>query len=403
MKFCGKCGSPLGGNSKFCGKCGAGVENINTETKAESNTNDNTSNIYQNLIIEYEKICAIEQGTISFSEHIYKFKEIKKKFQGLHNCKEAIQYIQECDKQIKDLVSQQEEEEASKAFARVALAKKKKKKRITIGIVMVVMFIASIMAYKAYSVYKTCNEKYKRAEKYIEVGSYKTAINVFNEIRGFKDVDKKVAECELRVIKDANVGDVVLFGKDNSKNKERYYREDSNAEWIVLVKEDDRVLIISKNSVDRRVYNNKNESVTWEKCSLRKWLNDDYYNKTFSADEKAMIMKVNNVNKDAIGETTIRTTKTGNCGRVGAASGGTNKKYQTDGGNDTEDRIFLLSVDEYDMYVRILRDNDDYNANYGWLRSPGMDSNYAAYVQHKAGDIVNEENYVNPALWVKIK
>ncbi len=91
-------------------------------------------------------------------------------------------------------------------------------------------------------------------------------------------------------------------------------------EWVVLDKTKDRMLVMSKYALDCLPYNTEDTYVTWENCTLRKWLNEEFYKTAFNKTEKAMIRK-----------TKVRNTNT----------------YSEYGsGNDTKDKVFLLSTEE---------------------------------------------------------
>ena len=81
-------------------------------------------------------------------------------------------------------------------------------------------------------------------------------------------------------------GNVIKFGKYS-------YETDGSGrsvEWIVLeVHDDGSALILSRNVIDNISYNDKLEETSWETSSIRKWLNEDFYNKAFSTDEKKLI------------------------------------------------------------------------------------------------------------------
>ncbi len=125
-------------------------------------------------------------------------------------------------------------------------------------------------------------------------------------------------------LKDAMIGDYVTFGSyeqdaDTSNGKE-------SIEWRVLAKEDGRALLISRYALDCQPYNKTLEDVTWETCTLRAWLNSIFLNKAFTASEQELI-QVSTVTADA------------------------NPNHSDiDPGNDTEDKLFLLSVDEVNKY-----------------------------------------------------
>lgn len=125
------------------------------------------------------------------------------------------------------------------------------------------------------------------------------------------------------------VGDIIKFG---------HYEQDGNTangkeeiEWEVLKVESDRILVVSKYALDTKPYNTEYADVTWENCSLRNWLNDDFKNAAFSQEEQKKIPVVTITNDD-------------------------NPYYGTEGGNNTEDQVFCLSATEinnligYDRY-----------------------------------------------------
>ena len=167
------------------------------------------------------------------------------------------------------------------------------------------------------------SSKYDRAIKYIDSGDYKAASMLLNGL-SYKDSAKRFQSVMRAQIKKAKVGDIVYFGTYEQDNNTSNGKED--IAWLVLTKESNRVFVISDKSLDCQQYGYKTDrSVTWETCSLRNWLNNDFINAAFSDDEKAMIPMV-----------TVSADK--------------NPKYDTDPGNATKDRIFLLSAVETKKY-----------------------------------------------------
>lgn len=157
--------------------------------------------------------------------------------------------------------------------------------------------------------------------------------------------------------------------------------------WLILSEEDGRMLLISRYIVDYQPYNEELTDITWEDSTLRAWLNDDFLNSAFDASEQERILTVTNQNPDNSGFGTT-----------------------VEGGNDTEDKIFLLSIDEVETYFA----NDEERAveacDWWWLRSPGFGSHYAAIVLscgivHSRGHYVVFNYYdhgVRPAMWVDL-
>lgn len=144
-----------------------------------------------------------------------------------------------------------------------------------------------------------------------------------------KEAAKETAEVKKDVDPDTlKAGDSYFFGKYEQDGDTGNGPED--IEWIVLDVADGRILLISKYGLDAKAFQDSEgtsrpKGVTWENCSLRKWMNNDFFNSAFSDEEKAMIPEVTLVN-------------------------GGNEYYGTPAQNDTQDKVFCLSVDEVLKY-----------------------------------------------------
>ena len=220
--------------------------------------------------------------------------------------------------------------------------------------------------------------KYNRACEMIENGNYKGAYMLLSSLN-YKDSRDKMAEISAPMLKLCNVGDEVEFGNYCG-----------TIEWLVLDKQEDKVLLISRYCLEAKQYNEKCEHVTWETCTLRQWLNDGFINEAFAEEEKALICDTYLQNPD-------------------------NPEYGTDGGNDTTDKVFLLSIDEATRYfandeARMATATDYASAKvdveYGWWsRTQGINSISTASISWRInydGIDVSLESYVRPAMWVNI-
>ena len=188
-------------------------------------------------------------------------------------------------------------------------------------------------------------------------------------------------------------------------------------EWRILEVQKNTALIITEYIIEQRAYHNAYKDITWADCSLRKYLNSEFYDR-FTAAEKSRIIPVLNKNPD-------------------------NQWYGTKGGTDTQVSIFLLSIEE--TVCRYFGDSssklyspgknqrywferkDKNNSKriarlekrkegswWWWLRSPGRVSIKAVYI-HGDGNIGIQGNNilkgnisdgeckggVRPALWLK--
>ncbi|CAI9672977.1 hypothetical protein HZP39_12120 [Elizabethkingia anophelis] len=186
--------------------------------------------------------------------------------------------------------------------------------------------------------------------------------------------------------------DIIVFGNYN---------------WLVLDVKVGNALIITENIIEQRWYHSCFVDITWADCELRNYLNNEFYN-TFGSDEKDRIIAVTNTNDD-------------------------NQWFKTNGGTDTCDYIFLLSLEEVCKYFGdsckglFNKDNqkwliDDENnrkrqvkfgaKNHWWrLRSPGYYGRTSASVSINGNIYVRgngvygtpkDSGGVRPALWLKI-
>ena len=209
---------------------------------------------------------------------------------------------------------------------------------------------------------------------------------------------KQIYEKEINNLSSATIGSYVFFGAYEQDNNIENGME--NIEWLVLEKKENRVLLISKYILDYMLYDSSKKNITWEKSSLRSWLNVEFINIAFTSEEKKNIV-AQNVTADK------------------------NPIYDTTSGNDTIDKVFLLSIKEASQYFasnneRKCIDTKSANANaierrdYGynnwwWLRSPGFTEIVASEV-YSDGVIDNDGSNVyaryrgvRPAMWVSYK
>lgn len=168
---------------------------------------------------------------------------------------------------------------------------------------------------------------------------------------------------------------------------------DSNKEpvkWRVLAN-DGNLFIVSDQNLDCVVYNSSAETVTWEECSLRKWLNSKFLDNAFTTQEQGAVLESLVVNED---------------GAKGSEAGA-----------DTYDKVYLLSVyevidpdlgfptdwkdkggtrvslnTEYTKSKRAITGSDMSGA--WWLRTPG-DAKNAANVFNEGNVFVRGGNVNN--------
>ena len=262
-------------------------------------------------------------------------------------------------------------------------------------------FLTSICVISMVLAFGACKDKKNEDEKEEEKNPVKTEQTSEKE-------EYVVQESKLAI--HAEVGGTVVLGA---------YEQDGNTEngaeaieWRVLEVKDGEALLISEYGLEAMPYNDTEEPITWEECSLRAWLNGEFYEGTFSEDEKEVIVLTKLTNDD-------------------------HETKGTEGGNDTKDNVFLLSVDEARLYfgedeqgadrayninraakpsayaatkpMNTVKNGSWYDGNCPyWLRSPGV-VNYIAAIVDYNGDIYDfghgvntEKDMVRPAILIEV-
>ncbi|MDR2599466.1 MAG: GNAT family N-acetyltransferase [Oscillospiraceae bacterium] len=181
-----------------------------------------------------------------------------------------------------------------------------------------------------------------------------------------------------------------------------------NNRWWVLNVQDGKALLLCDHVLEKHCYHDKYEAVTWADCSLRHYMNNEFYN-TFSDADKSRILETKLLNMN-------------------------NPWFGTNGGRDTEDKIFILSIHEVVTYLGNSGQlnnrnpdskffiNDSYNGirkavsddnlpSSWWLRTPGNNPNFASCVTVEgriavSGDFVNRDYFFvggfRPAMWISL-
>ena len=300
--------------------------------------------------------------------------------------------------------------------------------------------IKTFYAVKGYkdSVTQILECAYREAVNLMNDKKYDEAIELFSELNGYSDSATQIKECSYRkagelcqsgkydeayaiyltISEYKNVSEIlktdknllrVKFKAGNSITLGNYPQtkagdDNTPIEWVVLENDGETALLISRYALDCKPYNEKDEATTWEQCTLRRWLNNEFFNKAFSAEEKQSILQ-SDVSADE------------------------NPKYSTNPGNATKDMVFLLSVVEANKYFKsddarkcaptgyaIQQGAHTSNSNkvegrktcWWWLRSPGNFSSRAALVSRggSIGDsgrpVHNSLSAVRPCVRVRL-
>ena len=213
---------------------------------------------------------------------------------------------------------------------------------------------------------------------------YAEAYNLFGSINNYKDSIEKAESIRVQknkeLLKNIEIGDFITFGKYETKE----------TEWQVLDIKNGKALLISKYAITSKAYDNHIQKYyTWENCSLRTWLNENFLESYFSDIEQSMVCNV-------------------------TVSADRNPSHSTDPGNATYDKVFLLSFAEANKYftsddARLCYSNEASSKSSGWwLRTPGISNYNAVTFVSTNGSIsdrganVDDSLCVRPALWINL-
>lgn len=363
----------------------------------EQECSEKAENARKDAILADGKSRMTKEGLISATSN---YKSAIKLFETISGWKDADEQIVICEKKIKEISAKEEADRLErKRQAEITCKEAEKREKlikktaiITMPIVCAIIVFVIIL-----NTVIIPNAKYNDAIALMDAGNIVEAYEALIALDGYKDSSDKANSIydkyKIEKMKTVKVGAYVFFGSYEQDNDKSNGQE--GIEWLVLSKEGTKILVISKYTLDTKPYNTSLTEVTWETCTLRKWLNNDFINSAFSADEKAMIPAT-------------------------MVSADKNSKYSTNPGDATQDQVFLLSITEVNNYfgsnsVRKCKNTDYAVANGAWesgccwwLRSPGVDQTYATGV-YDTGSIIEsgydvDNNYlaVRPVMWIDL-
>lgn len=327
-------------------------------------------------------------------------------------------------------------------MSQTAQEKAAKKRKRTVAIAALVVLVCAAFAILLPTVIVP-NQKYKAAVELYRAGKYEDAIAAFTALDGYRDSAAQIEKCETAIKDEAYAAAAALMNagkyqdayeaflsmdyKDSSEKaseclflKQRsgltnltvgsvikfgFYEQDNDPangkeeiEWIVLDADGGKALLISQYALDCQPFSTSNADATWEKCTLRTWLNETFCEEAFSAFHQDMI---------------LRSTVTADMNPV----------FDTPPGNETTDKLFLISTPELHQYfssksacecrgTAYCYAQGAYKAKngncYWWLRTPGMNPVAVSFVRYEGtcvnlGYLVSLDYFaVRPAVWIDL-
>lgn len=216
---------------------------------------------------------------------------------------------------------------------------------------------------------------YRRAVNFESVGRIEDAYLNYNKaltIPGSRKHAKELSyEMQSSALANAKVGDVVKFGT--------YYLTvdlfsgKGEIEWVVLKKEDNKLLLLSLYAIDRMRFDSSTDDALWPDSSLRKTLNTDFIDDAFSEQQSQLIV-----------DTTLVTNNV-----------------------TTQDKVFLLSESEYQQYNEEGKIPALQHTEYAKARD-GQGASYYSGDYDNTVYMRDSENYkatkdgIRPAIWLDL-
>ena len=211
---------------------------------------------------------------------------------------------------------------------------------------------------------------YRQAKALYQQHDWQAAAAIFLQLGDYENARSYIEKCDMLAA--YTLGNTVQMGSSHGEP----------LRWRVIGENGKMRLLFAEESVAKLPYNQQYVDSSWQECSLRRWLNQDFFRTTFSKEEQMKIMNTRLENLPS-------------------------PKYHTSGGFPSVDKLFLLSEGEIAGYLPELADR--VTGDWWWLRSPGISLLCAVSVDKEGAVYENGINVdypsggVRPAMWVLLR
>ncbi|MDD3219137.1 MAG: DUF6273 domain-containing protein [Lachnospiraceae bacterium] len=193
--------------------------------------------------------------------------------------------------------------------------------------------------------------------------------DMFEKLGDYKDSAKYLEKCE-NFLK-YNQGNTVTFGK----------YQDKELVWKVILTDGNRRMLLAEKPVEHMYFYPEREEITWSNCTLRRWLNKQFLEESFTLQERMMIILTPHQNN-------------------------ADPRWYGENGPDTRDKAFVFNLKELDEYLP--NKEDRAIGEWWWLRGHGS-SNLNQHAVYDDGTVYtngvssnSEEVGVRPAMWIRL-
>ena len=354
-----------------------------------------------------------------------------KQFEELGTYKDSAERVQQCRDKAEEIRTEDERIKAEREKAEKERKAKAKKKKIVLIIISSVVAVCAVLALiygivivpsikynealalvesknydEAIAIFEELGDysdsadkipetKYKKAENLVSNKEFDTAIEIFNELGEYQNCKKRIEEIKFDNPYLYEMGEKMQIGNYMQNNST--YK--SPITWAVLAKEDNKILLITDKVIECKQYSESENKSTWDESSIRTWLNDKFLNEAFTPEEQDKIL-------------------------ITYVSADENPRFDVYQGASTQDKIFILSINEAEKYFNSPKERlceptdyvlakrpyisnvDGVNSCHWWLRTHGKFDGSSTYVTstgytYELGDGVTADQYcIRPAMWI---
>ena len=354
-----------------------------------------------------------------------------KQFEELGTYKDSAERVQQCRDKAEEIRTEEERIKAEREKAEKERKAKAKKKKIVLIIISSVVAVCAVLALiygivivpsikynealalvesknydEAIAIFEELGDysdsadkipetKYKKAENLVSNKEFDTAIEIFNELGEYQNCKKRIEEIKFDNPYLYEMGEKMQIGNYMQNNST--YK--SPITWAVLAKEDNKILLITDKVIECKQYSESENKSTWDESSIRTWLNDKFLNEAFTPEEQDKIL-------------------------ITYVSADENPRFDVYQGASTQDKIFILSINEAEKYFNSPKERlceptdyvlakrpyisnvDGVNSCHWWLRTHGKFDGSSTYVTstgytYELGDGVTADQYcIRPAMWI---
>lgn len=198
----------------------------------------------------------------------------------------------------------------------------------------------------------------------------KEASAILHNLGDYKEASMYAAKCDTML--EYSVGNIVSFGTF----------EGQPIRWKVLEANGKIRLLITENILTYREFNKERDNTNWSTCTLRKWLNGEFLNKSFTLSERMSIFATRRDNNP-------------------------NQIWSTPCGPRTMDKAFVFSHEEAEQYLP--NPEDRIQSEWWWTRTLGhtLLSAECVYTDGSLYDmglnIADPRIGVRPCIWVMLR